>query len=55
MKKTLFLLFIVIAGFTSSDVHNEFIKLNWDKSALLENPGSGKLLLNFENAEHTRL
>ncbi len=50
MKKYLFLLFIVIVGFTVGDVQKEFIALNWDKTAMSENGVQVYSDLNFEDA-----
>jgi len=33
-RRIAIVLFILVAGFTASDVQKEFIKLNWDKSVL---------------------
>ena len=50
MKKYLFLLFIIIVGFTSGDVQKEFIILNWNDILISERGISVCRELNFENA-----
>ncbi|MEZ5105400.1 MAG: type IX secretion system sortase PorU [Draconibacterium sp.] len=51
MKKFLFLLFIVIAGFTLNDVQSELIVLDWNKSIFIENSNVKIADLIFENPE----
>jgi len=50
MKKYLFLLFIVVVGFTVGDVQKEFIVLKWDKSVNTENGVQVYTELNFADA-----
>ncbi|HSO89448.1 MAG TPA: C25 family cysteine peptidase, partial [Draconibacterium sp.] len=50
MKKYLFLLFIIVAGFTVGDVQKEMIVLNWNELVKNENGISLYTDLNFENA-----
>jgi len=50
MKKYLFLLFIIVVGFTEGDVQKEWIVLKWDDSQIVENGASVYAELNFEDA-----
>ena len=50
MKKYLFLLFIVVVGFTVGDVQKEFIVLKWDKTVITENGVQVYTELNFPDA-----
>ena len=50
MKKYLFLVFIIVVGFTAGDVQKEFIVLKWDKTAIAENGVPVYKELNFEDA-----
>lgn len=50
MKKYLFLLFIVVVGFTVGDVQKEFIVLKWDKTVITENGVQVYTELNFADA-----
>jgi len=50
MKKYLFLLFIVVVGFTVGDVQKELIVLNWDKTVKTEKGIQVYTELNFADA-----
>jgi hypothetical protein len=50
MKKYLFLLFIIVVGFTGGDVQKEFIVLKWDKTDNIINGVPVYTELNFEDA-----
>ena len=50
IKKYLFLLFIILAGFAGSDLHKELIILNWNDKLITENGVRVIKELNFENA-----
>jgi hypothetical protein len=50
MKKYLFLLFIIIAGFTPGDVHKEFVVLQWENTTVFENGTPVYSELNFKDA-----
>jgi hypothetical protein len=50
MKKYLFLLFIIVAGFTVEDVQKEFIVLKWNEISNAEDGIPVYSELNFENA-----
>lgn len=51
MKKYLFLLFIIIVGFSVDDVQKEFVNLNWQLMDSASNKESNEVVLNFENAQ----
>ncbi len=51
MKKFLFLLFIIVAGFSSGDLQKELIKLNWEYNDADISNVKSKLIPTFENAE----
>ena len=51
MKKYIFLLFIVVVGFTGGDVQRELIKLNWIDVTETNNNKNGFDELNFDGAE----
>ena len=53
MNKYLLLIFILIAGFSSSDVKKELIILNWDDSIFSNVDELKRFKLAFENAEFT--
>lgn len=50
MKKYLFLLFIIVVGFTDGDVQKEQIVLTWNDSQIVENGSRVFAELNFEDA-----
>ena len=50
MKKYLFLLFIIVVGFTAGDVQKEFVVLQWKDVIISENGVSVCRELNFEDA-----
>ncbi len=50
MKKYLFLLFIIIVGFTGGDVQKEQIVLEWEDTQIVENGTSVYAELNFNDA-----
>ena len=50
MKKYLFLLFIIVVGFTGGDVQKEWIVLKWNDLKIVENGVSVFSELNFEDA-----
>ena len=50
MKKYIFLLFIIVVGFTVEDVQKEFVVLNWDKTAMNESGVQVYSELNFDDA-----
>lgn len=50
MKKYLFLLFIIIVGFTAGDVQKEFVVLQWENNAVFENGTPVYSELNFKDA-----
>ena len=50
MKKYIFLLFIIVVGFTAGDVQKESIVLYWNDALISENGVSVCRELNFENA-----
>ena len=50
MKKYLFLLFIIVVGFTAGDVQKEFVVLQWNDVIISENGVSVCRELNFEDA-----
>ncbi len=50
MKKFLFLLFIVVVGFSSGDLQKELVKLNWGNQTLDTSNVMGNHVLTFENA-----
>ncbi len=50
MKKCLFLLFIIVAGFTEGDVQKELIKIHWNDTFINKEGVSVLSELNFENA-----
>jgi len=51
MKKYIFLLFIIVVGFSVNDVQKEFITLNWKKIDTQEALAAFRFDLSFENAE----
>ncbi|MBT3383545.1 MAG: type IX secretion system sortase PorU [Prolixibacteraceae bacterium] len=50
MKKYIFLLFIIIVGFSVNDVQKDFITLNWEIPANLNSSDKNKIAFTFENA-----
>ena len=50
MKKYIFLLFIIIVGFTVGDVQKELIVLEWNDIMVFENGDSVCNELNFDDA-----
>ncbi len=50
MKRFIFLLFIIVVGFTGGDVQKELIVLKWNDSQIVENGITVCEELNFENA-----
>ncbi|MBK6282049.1 MAG: hypothetical protein IPF54_04700 [Draconibacterium sp.] len=50
MKRFIFLLFIIVVGFTGGDVQKELIVLKWNDSQIVENGITVCKELNFENA-----
>lgn len=51
MKKYLFLLFIIVAGFTDGDVQKELVVLNWDKSVFTVQENQNQPEFYFEGAD----
>jgi len=50
MKRYLFLLFIIVIGFSVSDVQKEFVNLDWQTLDSASNKSFGEIILNFEGA-----
>lgn len=50
MKRFIFLLFIIVVGFTGGDVQKELVVLKWNDSQIVENGITVCEELNFENA-----
>lgn len=53
MRKFLYLLFIVIVGFTSSDIQREIITIRWDDSVFVKSSDVENDLLRFDGADYS--
>mgnify|MGYP000991417408 CR=1 FL=1 len=53
MKRILFLLFVIVVGFTVKDVQKEFVVLSWSEVKMSDNELDGGFFMNFEGAGFT--